>query len=559
MTYLNKKIRYSRFLTFLALPLCLMILSCARNLERPDHVYYNGQVYTVDSAFTVVSAFAVRNGKIFATGSDQEMLALNPAGSTDLLGKFVYPGFQDAHCHFYGFGTDKFRIWLTGTTSFEAVLDTLAAHRNQLQGDWLFGRGWDQNDWTVKEYPDKDALDSLFPEVPVFLLRIDGHAALANQVALDLAGITTDTRINGGIVEKKAGKLTGILIDSAVDLVYSKVPGFSRTQQVDGLLYAQQNCFAVGLTSVTEAGLESAGLRLPLIMLIDSLQKEGKLNIRINAMAAMEDFAYFRQKGKVRTSLLKVHGFKIYADGALGSRGACLSAPYSDMPGHSGFLIHSPAYYDSAAAEIASIGFQMSTHCIGDSAHHLVLSTYTKHVEDGNPLRWRIEHAQVTRPDDLELYRRMRIIPSVQPVHATSDMYWAERRLGPERVQTAYAYRSLLEHAGMIAGGSDFPVESINPLYGFYAAVVRKDHQNYPEGGYQKENGITRRDALRAMTIWSAYAAFSEEETGSLEKGKYADFVITDDDLMTAPEDQLWKIAVMATYVEGVLVYRRDK
>ncbi len=554
-----------RFLThswLLRLPvlMCILIIgSCSPESSKPDHVYFNGKVYTVDSAFTVVTAFAVKDGRIVATGSDEKMLSLNAIETTDLEGKSVYPGFHDAHCHFYGYGTDKFRIWLTGTDSFDSILDTLLQHKDKKQGDWLFGRGWDQNDWTIKEYPDKTALDNLFPDTPVILLRIDGHAALVNQIALDKAGITSETKITGGIIEQKNGKLTGILIDNAVDLVYSIVPGFNRTQQIEGLLHAQEDCFADGLTTVTDAGLESTGLRLPIIELIDSLQKTGELKIRINVMGAIEDFDWYKSHGKRNSPFLKVHGFKIYADGALGSRGACLLQPYADRPGHSGFLIHDPAYYDSVATKIASIGFQMNTHCIGDSSHRLMLHTYQKHITADNKLRWRIEHAQVIDQADLAIYRDYKIIPSVQLVHATSDMYWAEERLGSKRIHGAYAYHDLLKNAGLIAAGSDFPVESTNPLYGFYAAVTRKDQKNYPESGFLPENAISREEALRAMTIWAAYADFCEEETGSLEKGKFADFVITDADLMTEQEDSLWKIAVIATYVQGKNVYRRGK
>nr|HMT29463.1 amidohydrolase [Bacteroidia bacterium] len=448
--------------------------SCTSNTKTADQIYFNGTVYTVDSSFSKATAFAVTDGKIIAVGTDEEIKSYQAKEQVDLQGKFVYPGFQDAHCHFYGYGEDLNKTWLIGTKSFEEVLDTLQKYKDKKIGGWIFGRGWDQNDWDEKKYPDKAKLDSLFPDVPVFLLRIDGHAALVNQVALDKAGIDKQTNVKGGFIEQVNGKLTGILLDAAVDLVYHVVPEFSNEERINALLNAQKNCFAVGLTSVTDAG-----------------------------MAAVEEMDYFTKNGKIKTPKLSVNSFKIYGDGALGSRGACLLEPYADQPGHYGFLIHSPSYFDSVAAKISAMGFQMNTHCIGDSAQRMMLKIYEKYIGKTSNHRWRIEHAQVINPSDFDYYKKYNIIPSVQPVHATSDMYWAEDRLGSDRVKGAYAYKELMKAAGMIAAGSDFPVEDINPLYGFYAAVSRKDHKNFPEKGFQSENAITREEALKAMTIWS--------------------------------------------------------
>jgi predicted amidohydrolase YtcJ len=423
----------------------------------------------------------------------------------------------------------------------------------------LFGRGWDQNDWKKKEYPDKAILDSLFPNVPVFLLRVDGHAALVNNAALKKSGINVNTIVEGGLIEKKNGRLTGILMDAAVDLVYKIIPHLAQDDIVTELKQAEKNCVAVGLTSVTDAGIENNGLKWNTISLIDSLQKAGDLKIRVNAMAATDEMDFYKTKGKIRTAYLSVRSFKVYTDGALGSRGACLLEPYSDKPGHTGFLIHSPAYYDSIANNVAAMGWQLNSHCIGDSAHRMMLKIYSRYCSAAKDLRWRVEHAQVIDSSDIGYYRGTGIIPSVQPVHATSDMYWAEDRLGSKRIHGAYAYADLLKAAGLIATGSDFPVESINPLYGYYAAVSRKDQKNYPEKGYMKNNGLTKKEALQAMTIWSAYAAFTEHETGSIEAGKYADFVILDHDLLTMPESDLWKVKVRSTYINGMKVYQREE
>jgi len=555
-----KIIHKKNIIVFLLIGVAFIFTSgCRPSGPQADRVFYNGTVYTMDSAFSIHTGFAVRDGKIIATGSDKEMLAYNAKTKTDLKGKFVYPGFQDAHCHFYGYGDDLKKIWLIGTPSFSAILDTLKNNKSKQIGGWIFGRGWDQNDWDKKVYPDKAKLDSLFPSIPVFLLRIDGHAALVNQMALDAAGITTDTKISGGEITQVNGKLTGLLIDNAVDLVYKIIPVPSKAEKITSLLAAQKNCFEVGLTSVTDAGIESTGLKSDLISLIDSLQKTDALKMRINAMAAIEEFEHYKSSGKIRTNSLNVQSFKLYADGSMGSRGACMLKPYSDQPGHSGFLLHSPEYLDSLAKLVASIGFQLNTHCIGDSSQRLMLQIYEKYTQGLPDHRWRIEHAQVINLADTIYYKRNHVIPSMQPTHATSDMYWAEDRVGSERIKGAYALKTLMDQNGIIAAGSDFPVEGINPLFGFYAAVSRKDQKGFPENGFQKENALTREQALKAMTIWAAYAAFNESLTGSLEKGKFADFVILEEDLMKVPEEKLWQLKVETTFIGGTQVFQRGE
>ncbi|MGZ4117870.1 MAG: amidohydrolase, partial [Bacteroidia bacterium] len=472
-------------------------------------------------------------------------------------------GLIDSHCHFYGYGKGLQELNLVGTKSFDEVIHKVVEYSHS---GWIIGRGWDQNDWAVKEYPNKKILDSLFPETPVFLQRVDGHAALVNNAALKKAAITIDSKISGGIIEVKNNKLTGILIDNAVDLVKNIIPKPSKEEIKNSLLTAQKNCFAVGLTTVDDAGLEKN-----IIDNMDELQKSGELKMRIYAMLTdnKENFDFYLKSGPYKTDRLDVRSFKFYADGALGSRGACLLKPYADKPEQRGFLLSKPEHFDSAAVKLINSGFQMNTHCIGDSAVSMICSIYQKEINKRLELesqipsvvktRWRIEHFQVITPSDL-LYldtKNSYIIPSVQPTHATSDMYWAKDRLGPERIKYAYAYNDLLKAAGMLALGTDFPVEDINPMYTFYAAVARKDLKGYPDGGFQPENALSRENTLCGMTIWGAYANFEEKEKGSIEAGKFADFVILDYDIMKCEIDQVPKTKVVYTFVNGEKVFEK--
>jgi predicted amidohydrolase YtcJ len=527
--------------------------ACSRK-ENVDAIYYNAVVYTVDSAFTTAESFAVKDGKIVGVGSRDEMSRYAAEQEIDLGGAFVYPGLHDAHCHFYGYGVDLKKIWLTGTTSFAAIIDTLHKYREQRFMGWVFGRGWDQNDWENKAYPDRQVLDSMFPDVPVFLMRIDGHAALVNGEALRRCSISAQTRVEGGEVVLKDGVPSGLLIDNAVDIVKKQIPEPGLANKVEALLQAEKNCFAVGLTSLTDAGLDIATIEL-----IDSLHKAGQLKMRMNTMVSYspENAAYYKKKGVYRSERLGVNSFKLYADGALGSRGACLIHAYTDLPGHHGFLLNSVEDVRAAARTAKDMGFQLNTHCIGDSANRLLLTIYGEALGGKNDLRWRIEHAQVVDTSDFSLFAKYAIIPSVQPTHATSDMYWAPDRLGPDRMRGAYAYKRLLTERGMLAAGSDFPVEHIDPLYGFYAAVVRRDQAQFPPEGFQPDQALSREQALRAMTIWAAYASFEEKYKGSIEPGKWADFVVLDQDLMKAPDSILYRVPVRATYLGGEKVYSR--
>lgn len=539
---------------FLVSCFVFLVSSCSSKLPA-DLIIHHAKIYTVDSAFSVVEAMAIKDKKILATGSNDDILSKYQSTQViDAANKIIMPGFIDAHCHFTGFATDMWKCNLIGTKSFDEIIEKLKEYSKHAPMEWIYGRGWDQNDWEVKEYPDKKILDSLFPDRPVFLKRIDGHAALVNQKALDLAAVTVNTKVNGGSVELKDGKLTGILIDNAMDLVDGKIPLISDNLAKNYFSEAQAMCFGYGLTGVHDCGMSEHT-----ISLVDSEQKAGKLKMKIFAL--LTDSAQYYDKwiksGPYITERLHVGGFKVYADGALGSRGACLLHDYSDKPGWKGFLLSDPAYFREVANKLAASKLQMCTHAIGDSGNREILSIYAKVLKGKNDRRWRIEHAQVVNENDFHLFGDYSIIPSVQPTHATSDMYWAETRLGKNRMKGAYAYQELLKQNNWMPLGTDFPVEYIDPLKTFYAAVVRKDAKGFPANGFQTENALTREQTLRGMTTWAAKAAFEENEKGSLEAGKWADFILMDKDLMNCSPDDILNTVVFATYINGEKVFSK--
>ncbi len=522
---------------------------------------------------------AIKDGLIVKLGTNENILNEFEAKETkNVNGKYIFPGFIDAHCHFLAYGLGLRQIDLTGTKSFNDVIEKVISFNKKINSSeeknitlnsplWLIGRGWDQNDWDIKEYPDNKKLDSLFPNTPIILKRIDGHAALANSEALKRAGINSNTKVNGGeILKNEKGILTGIIIDNAVDLISSKIPSPTKEQLKQALLSAQKNCFSVGITTVDDAGLMKYEIDV-----IDSLQKTNELKMRVYAMLSdsAPNYKYYLKIGPYKTDRLNVCSFKFYADGALGSRGACLLKDYSDKKSWKGFLLNTEKHFNAYADIVYENGFQMNTHCIGDSAMRLMLYTYASNPKIGFDIkgdttnqimkkrRWRLEHSQIINEKDLTLVKLLSVIPSIQPTHATSDMYWAEQRLGKERIKFAYAYKDLLKAAGMVAIGTDFPVEDISPFKSFYAAVYRKDSKGFPKGGFQMENALTRQETIKGMTIWAAYSNFEEKEKGSLTKGKFADFVILDNDLMTCTEDKILNTKVLSTFIAGEEVYKK--
>ena len=542
-----------KYLFFCALSLTLMCTSCETN-TKVDLLVKNAKVYTVDGDFSIAEAFVIEGGKILDIGSTSEMSGkYAEAEVLDAEGKTILPGLIDAHAHLYNLGLKLSRVDLDGTESYKDVISRIQEFQKKYpETKYIIGRGWDQNDWENKEFPTKDTLDLLFPDIPVALTRIDGHAMIVNQSALDIAEIDETTEIFGGEIQKKNGKLTGILIDNPMSVIRSTFPKVDTDAQTKALQSAEEIAISLGLTSLVDAGLDS-----DVIHLIDTLQQDGDLKLRIYAMLSNteENIREFLNSGILKTDRLNVRSVKVYADGALGSRGAALKQAYSDHKNHFGSMIIDLDDFQTLAQRIYNSEFQMNTHAIGDSANYVVLKTYDDLLKNDSNKRWRVEHAQVMDDTDFDYFDGENIIPSVQPTHATSDMYWAEDRLGEERVQHAYAYQTLLKNAGKVALGTDFPIENVNPFYTFYASVARQDLEEFPEGCFNPNEKLSREETLKGMTIWAAYANFEEKEKGSLEVGKFADFIILDQDPMKVEESKIPKTKVLSTYIDGEKVY----
>jgi predicted amidohydrolase YtcJ len=529
----------------------IMVAGCRK--EHADLLCYNGVIYTLDAEFTVAEAMVVKAGKIVGTGTAGDLRKrYKIAAERDLLGNPVFPGFIDSHCHFFGYGQSLRQADLSGTRSVREVIARLKKQQEDYPSQWILGRGWDQNNWEKKEFPDRHMLDKAFADIPVYLTRVDGHAAWVNTKALTISAIQPGTVIDGGEILNDAGGLKGILLDNAMALVEKHIPQADRQEKIRALQAAERNCFKAGLTTVCDAGLDK-----DIVMLIDSLQRAGQLKMKVYAMLNPNraNLEHFVDHGIYRTGKLSVRSVKLFADGALGSRGALLIEPYNDDQGNTGIQVSTAAYLKQICQMAYEKGYQVNTHCIGDSAVRLMLNIYSSILPEHNDLRWRIEHSQVVHPDDLPKFVQYGIVPSVQTTHATSDMDWAGERLGSDRLKTAYAYRTLLALNGWLPNGSDFPVESINPLYGFYAAISRKDLQGNPSEGFQMQEALSRKQALLAMTVWAARACFEETATGSLEPGKSADFVVLDKDIMLINEAVIPRVRILETFVDGEKVY----
>ena len=536
--------------------------------QSADLVLTNGHIYTVDNARPQVSALAVRDGRVLFVGSDAEAKALaGPSTQViDLRGAAVYPGFTDAHAHLLGLGNMLQRANLAGSKSYDEVIARVKAWAKDVKpGEWIQGRGWDQNRWPVKEFPTHEELSRAFPNNPVVLDRIDGHALLANARAMELAHVTAATRdpAGGRMVRLASGAPSGVFVDNAKSLISRAVPEPTRANTRKAILAAIAEANRWGLTGIHDPGEDAEAVGI-----YEELAKAGNYTLRNyvmlsdpgepgSARAMGNPYIQRGPQNALYDGHLWIRAIKLYADGALGSRGAALLAPYSDDPTNSGLLVSRPEHIEAWAEWALGHGFQINVHAIGDRGNRVVLDAFDSALRK-NPKanhRFRIEHAQVLSPQDIPRFARLGVIPSMQATHQTSDMRWAESRVGPQRIRGAYAWRSLLNTGVIIPNGTDFPVEEVNPLLTFHAAVTRQDPTNWPAGGWYPDQKMTRREALQSMTIWPAYAGFQESVLGSLTPGKYADFVVLDRDIMRVPDTEILGARVLSTWVGGKRVY----
>jgi hypothetical protein len=526
----------------------------------------NGVVYTVDDRQPYAEAVAIMDDKIVGVGTTAGIQArFRSSRVIDLAGKPVFPGFIDSHAHIEGLGSLLMNLDLTQTRSLEQIQELVRRRVSEVQpGIWVRGRGWDQNRWEVKEFPTHEVLDVVAPNVPVYLNRIDGHAVWVNKRVLEIAGVTARTPDPEGglVVRDDSGEPTGIFVDRAVDMLDAALPDPSEAERTEAIERAVHACVRVGLTGVHDMGMDREGIEI-YKKLIGSGRFPFRVYVAVDAPGATWDHYYERgpeiggYDGK-----LTVRALKMYADGALGSWGGALIEPYSDNPATRGLTRTSKdsmMYYGKQAMEK---GFQVCIHAIGDRANHVVLNVYEElaklNREQTTNARLRIEHAQVIAPEDISRFHQLGVLPMMQPTHCTSDMPWVTRRLGPERVKGAYAWRSLIDTGCIVPAGSDFPVESNNPLWGFYAAITRQDHDGWPQGGWHPEQRMSREEALKAMTIWAATAAFEEDIKGTIEKEKLADLVVLSGDIMQIPPRDILRTTVAITIVGGEVVYSSD-
>jgi predicted amidohydrolase YtcJ len=545
--------------------LALLVAPALRAQQPADLIVTNAHIYTVDANRPLAEAMAIRDGRVVFVGSARgaEIYAGSHTQRLDMDGKTVIPGMVDAHVHLMGLGTALRIVDLVGTRSYEEVIARVVERARLMPtGEWVRGRGWDQNDWADTRFPTHEALSRAVPDHPVYLTRVDGHAGLVNAKALELAGVTaaTEDPDGGRFIRDGGGNPTGVLIDRAQGIVGQVIPSASREEQREAALAAIAEANRWGLTGVHDAGV-GAGT----IDLYEELAREGRYNLRNYVMIRGGDETLQRYFDRGPQDGLHnrvwIRAIKITADGALGSRGAALLEPYSDDPHNSGLVITGEERIRDVAVRALQEGFQLNVHAIGDRGNRLVLDAFESALQQVPTAdhRFRIEHAQVLHFQDIPRFAELDVLPSMQGSHQTSDMYWAIDRLGWTRVQSAYAWRTLLNTGVVVPNGSDFPVESPNPLISFKAFVTRQDENGWPAGGWFPEERTTREEALKSMTLWPAYAGFMEEVSGSLSPGKFADFVVLDQDIMAIAPERILDTQVLMTVLGGQVVYRRDK
>ena len=523
----------------LPLFICLVAAGCGHK-KQVDMIVINANIYTVNEDFSKAQAFAVNDGKFVAVGSTRYIKADYKSDNVlDLRGTTVtiYPGFNDCHGHLTSYGRGLLNVNLRGATSYAEVIERLKKAQQDGNTTCIIGEGWDQNLWTDdNSMPTYHRLNEAFPNIPVIINRVDYHATVANKAAINLAGM----KDNG----------TGLFMEDAAAPLGNITPEYTPQELATIILTAQEKCFTAGLTSVS-----SMGESLRNLLIYDSLSTSGQIKLRIDAYLSASKANMEHFTSPYRNDRLRIAGIKLFQDGALGSRGALLLKPYSDAPKTRGIHVTDDAAFRAYLQWADEHGFQVATHAIGDAANRYALDMYGEVLKGENDRRWRIEHAQVINPADMDKFGKFSIIPSVQPTHCTSDMFWAEERLG-DRIEHAYNFKQLMDQLGWIPTGTDFPVEDISPIKTFYAAVFRKNLDFLPEDGYRMDEALIREEALRSMTCWAAKVSFEEDVKGSIEPEKYADFIITDKDIMTVSEREILSTRVLRTYVEGELVFK---
>jgi predicted amidohydrolase YtcJ len=532
-------------------------------LQPEQILLHNAKIYTMDAGFSTASAMLFdAEGQIHDVGDEQAMLEVFPgARRVDLKGRVVIPGLIDSHAHLYGLAISLSQAQLQGTEGKEEIIRKLREHEQSLAADdWLLGQGWDQNDWPIKEFPSRHDLDTAFPDRPVWLGRIDGHAGWANSAALAMADqdLSGDWQPDGGYIHRDAeGQASGVLIDGAMSLVESTVPEISRELLVASLDLALQHMVSLGLTGVHDMGVDQS-----VVELFQGRIRAGKFPTRAYMFTdgAGETLDWLCARGAIgdESGRLIMRAVKLYIDGAMGSRGAALQADYEDEPGNTGLLFMPPQALQANIEKSLACGLQVGVHAIGDLGNKVALdaleSAMQRHPD--NPGRHRVEHAQTLTPEDIPRFAELDVIAAMQPTHATSDMYWVEDRLGPERVRYAYPWRSLVDSGARLALGSDFPVEKVSPFLGIYAAISRQDVDGWPPGGWYPQEALSREEAVRGFTLDAAYSGFMEGSVGSLEVGKRADFVVLDRDIFEVAMQDIPATVVIQTWLDGEIVYQ---
>ncbi len=534
--------------------LSLTLTSCYKGIEV-DLVIHNGKIHTMNDKNQVVEAVAIKDGKILEIGPNQQILnKYNAEKVVDAQSRDIYPGLTDAHGHILSYINQKLSVDLVGSKSYKEMISRIEKYQTIKKRKIIVGRGWDQSLWGSKDLPTNEQLNKSFPSTPICLYRIDGHAALVNDAMLKLAGINSSTMVEGGIISLKENKPTGLLIDNSMNLVNKLLPEFPSKEKIEALEEIQEELFQYGITGVHEAGIEFQDISF-FRKLID--KEILKLNIYAMLLPSKENIDFASKSGKYVYQNLSIRSFKVFGDGALGSRGACLKEHYEDHHGHFGMLTTSLSEMEKIAQLCEKLGYQMNTHAIGDSTNSTLLKLYESVYSKNKDHRWRIEHAQVVDPNEINWFGKFGVFPSVQPTHAVSDQRWAKERLGENRMKGAYAYKSLLNSYGMLAIGTDFPVELTNPFLTIHAAVQRKDNNNFPSNGFYANESIQLDECLKGMTIWAAFASFDEGRLGSIEIGKDATLVIFEKPIESTDrysENFAWK-----TYIKGINVYSSDE